>query len=236
MTISLVHSSPPRTGNARLWLVDDAYAALKRAIMESMFPPGHQVSEQELALRFGMSRTPIHEAALKLQQEGLVRIVPKRGIIICALAPDDMREIYEVIIAIESGAAERIAAFSVDNRNIIADALLVHTGRMSEALAEGNLEAWGLADAGFHACLVDRCGNARFSKIIQTVKDQSHRSRMLTLSLRPQLAVSIDEHRAIIDAIRAGLPGAAHEAARHHRVRARDELLPLIEKAGLKHL
>ena len=90
-------------------LVDDAYAAMKEAIRESTFPPGYQASAQEIALRLGMSRTPVHEASLKLQEEGLVRIVPKRGIVICALAPDDIREIYDVIIAIEGRAAELVA-------------------------------------------------------------------------------------------------------------------------------
>ncbi|MFX6027673.1 GntR family transcriptional regulator, partial [Acinetobacter baumannii] len=79
---------------------------MKEAIRESTFVPGYQASEQEIALRLGMSRTPVHEASIRLQEEGLVRIVPKRGILICALAPDDLREIYEVIIAIEAAAAE----------------------------------------------------------------------------------------------------------------------------------
>ena len=90
-------------------LVDDAYAAMKEAIRESHFAPGYQASAQEIALRLGMSRTPVHEASLKLQEEGLLRIVPKRGIVICALAPDDIRELYDVIIALEGRAAELVA-------------------------------------------------------------------------------------------------------------------------------
>ena len=82
-------------------LVEDAYRALKEAIRNNDFPPGYQGSEQDMAKRLGMSRTPVHEAIIRLQEDGLVRVVSKRGVMVCPLAPQDVREIYEVIIAIE---------------------------------------------------------------------------------------------------------------------------------------
>ncbi|POR57010.1 GntR family transcriptional regulator [Bosea psychrotolerans] len=217
-------------------LVDSAYAALKQAIRESVFAPGYQASAGELALRLGVSRTPVHEAALRLQEEGLVRIVPKRGILICALAPDDIREIYEVLIAIEASAAELAAGLPDAERRLMAQDLARETDAMARALDAGDLADWGRADEAFHRILVERCGNSRFVRIIQTVNDQSHRARTLTLRLRPRLPISTEEHRAMIDAIRDGVPELAREAARQHRVRARGELLPLIESIGLRHL
>lgn len=217
-------------------LVDNAYAALKHAIRESVFAPGYQASAGELALRLGVSRTPVHEAALRLQEEGLVRILPKRGILICALAPHDIAEIYEVLIAIEAGAAELSARLPEPTRIALADDLDRATDAMAQALAADDLAAWGRADEAFHRLLVERCGNGRFARIIQTVNDQSHRARMLTLRLRPRLPSSEAEHRATSDAIRHGLSGIAREAARRHRIRARDELLPLIESVGLRHM
>src|SRR5918911_2810820 len=95
--------------NRKPSLVDDAYAALKEAIRENMFPPGYQGSEQEIATRLGMSRTPVHEAVIRLQEEGLVRVLPRRGVVVCAISPDDMREIYGVIIALEAASAELLA-------------------------------------------------------------------------------------------------------------------------------
>ena len=61
-------------------LVEDAYKALKEAIRNNVFPPGYQGSEQEIALRLGMSRTPVHEAIIRLQEDGLVRVLSKRGV------------------------------------------------------------------------------------------------------------------------------------------------------------
>jgi DNA-binding GntR family transcriptional regulator len=152
------------------------------------------------------------------------------------LAPDDLREIYEVLIAIEASAAELDAQLPAQERALLADELAEATGAMEAALAASDLAGWGHADAAFHRLIVERCGNTRFIRILQTVNDQSHRARMLTLRLRPQLDVSAGEHRALLGAIRAGDAEAAREAARLHRVRARDELLPLIASFGLRHL
>ncbi|AWN35858.1 GntR family transcriptional regulator [Methylobacterium radiodurans] len=217
-------------------LVDDAYAAMKRAIQDSSFAPGYQASEQEIALRLGMSRTPVHEAVIRLQEDGLVRVLPRRGVLICALAPEDMREIYDVIIAIEGRAAELLAALPKAERMSVAAELAGFTETMAKAWTEGDLPTWGQADASFHRTLVEGAENGRMTRILQTINDQSHRARMLTLKLRRELGASVAEHRAIIDAIRQGDPATAQACVHDHRVRARDELLPLLESFGLKHL
>ncbi|MGU3539538.1 GntR family transcriptional regulator [Methylobacterium sp. A54F] len=217
-------------------LVDDAYAALKQAIQDSSFAPGYQASEQEIALRLGMSRTPVHEAVIRLQEDGLVRVLSRRGVLICALAPEDVREIYDVIIAIEGRAAELLAALPGAARDAAAAELAGCTQAMAEAWAAGDLPAWGRADARFHRALVEHAGNGRMIRIIQTINDQSHRARMLTLKLRRELGASVAEHRAIIDAICQGEPATAQDRVHDHRLRARDELLPLLESFGLKHL
>jgi DNA-binding GntR family transcriptional regulator len=217
-------------------LVDSAYAALRQAILANDVPPGHQFSAQELATRLGMSRTPVQEAALKLQQEGLVEILPKRGIRVLAVSPGDLAEIYDVLIALEAAAAAGVAGRPPDLRLAAADALDDATDRMESAAAQGDLGGWGEADAAFHAGLVELSGNRRLATIVATVAAQAHRARMLTLRLRGDLTPSAREHRAIVRAIRAGDGKAAAAAAQAHRRNARDILLPLLERAGLRHL
>lgn len=223
-------------GEKRTSLVDDAYAAMRAAIRDASFAPGYQASEQEIALRLGMSRTPVHEAAIRLQEDGLVRVLPRKGILILALAPDDVREIYDVIIAMEGRAAELIAALPDAERLAAARDLDVQTDSMAEAHARGDLPAWGESDGAFHAALIEHAGNGRMIRIVQTVNDQSHRARMLTLNLRRGLDASIAEHRQIAMAVRTGKSADALKAARSHRIRARDELLPILKNYGLKHL
>jgi DNA-binding GntR family transcriptional regulator len=223
-------------GSRKPSLVEEAYAALKQAIRDNVFAPGYQGSEQEIAVRLGMSRTPVHEAIIRLQEDGLVRVLSKRGVLVCPLAPEDVREIYDVIIAIESMAAELLASLSEPERQSVADELEAATAHMEAALQGGDLVAWAAADDAFHRILVARCGNSRLRRIAQTVTDQAHRARMLTLKLRSKPAGSAAGHRRIIAAIRNGTHDEAHLCAREHRVLARNELVPLIVSIGMKHL
>jgi DNA-binding GntR family transcriptional regulator len=217
-------------------LMSEAYAALKTAIRDNVLAAGFQGSEQEIATRLGMSRTPVHEAILRLQEDGLVRILPKRGVQICALSPHDMREIYDVMIALEAVAAELLAAKSPEWRAAFADEMTELNKTMKSALRSGELETWAEADETFHRALVERCDNSRIARITRTVRDQCHRARMITLRLRPKPTASIVDHQAIIDAIRQGKVAKAHDCARRHRTRARDELIPLLVQSGLKNL
>jgi DNA-binding GntR family transcriptional regulator len=217
-------------------LVDGAYEALKAAIRNAVFAPGYQGSEGEIAAQLGMSRTPVHEAVIRLQEEGLVRVLPRRGVVVCAISLEDMREIYEVVMALETASAEIIAEKPPAARDAIAEELAAVNAGMAEALARDDLLAWAGADGRFHQLLVERAGNSRLSRIFASIMDQSHRARMLTLRLRPRPTVSVEEHAAIVTAIQHGDPRLARDSARAHRLRARDQILPLLSQLGMRHL
>ena len=107
---------------------------------------------------------------------------------------------------------------------------------MEQALERGRLLDWAAADERFHQLLTERCGNRRLARVAGTVRDQSHRARLLTLYLRPLPTASAAEHRRITDAIRVGKAAEAEIAARAHRVKARDALLPLLAQYGMRNL
>ncbi|WP_439596603.1 GntR family transcriptional regulator [Falsiroseomonas sp.] len=217
-------------------LVDSAYEALKAAIRDNRLAPGYQGSEQEIALQLGMSRTPVHEAIIRLQEEGLVRVLPRRGVLVCAISPEDMREIYEVIVALEGAAAALIAEQPEARRGPVAAALEAVNAAMEAALAADDLPAWAEADGRFHALLVEGAGNARLTRMFATIMDQSHRARMLTLRLRPRPTLSVQDHAGIIAAIRAGAEAEALSRAKAHRQRAREQILPLLAQLGMRHI
>ena len=89
--------------------VADAYHAIRRRILDNVYPPGHQALEGALAAELGISRTPVREALIRLAHEGLVEVVPRHGMRVLPVSPDDMREIYAVLAALESAAAEALA-------------------------------------------------------------------------------------------------------------------------------
>ncbi|MGL6180774.1 MAG: GntR family transcriptional regulator, partial [Aestuariivirga sp.] len=90
----------------RLSSAERAYRALKDLILGNQLPAGSQLLEQEAAQRLGMSRTPVREAMIRLEQDGVVEIRPRHGMRVLPVSSRDMREIYEVLTALESAAAE----------------------------------------------------------------------------------------------------------------------------------
>ena len=204
-------------------LADDAYAALRVSILEASLPPGHTTGEGEIAEQLGMSRTPVHEAVLRLQQEGLLRVLPKRGVQVAPLSAEALAETYEVLVALEGAAARRLALDP--GRAEVLRALSDATEAMAAALGARDLAAWARADDGFHRTLLDRCGNGRLARLANTVADQAQQARAATLRGRPLPTASADEHRWLLRALEAGEPETARAAVEAHRRRASAEIL-----------
>jgi DNA-binding GntR family transcriptional regulator len=214
---------------------DAVYAQLKQHILDNHYPPGAQILESEVAAELNASRTPVREAFVRLQQEGLLEIVPRHGVRISALSPDDMREIYEVLMSLEPTAVELLATRKPDRAEL---ASLIASCDAMEAALEGepDLQAWAQADEAFHLNLARLCGNKRLAAMIMQVWDQAHRARMYTLSLRPLPVKSTAEHRAVVEAILAGDRERAREIYHAHRERGGSELTTIIQRHGIQRL
>lgn len=207
-------------------LVDEAYARLKSDIMENRMPPGFQVPEPDIALDLGMSRTPVREALLRLQADGLIELIPRRGARIVPISADDMREIYEILTALEPEAAAQIAARNPDRSDLVE--LETATNDMERALKRKDLDKWAAADARFHRSLLQLHGNTRMTEFVTKLFDQTHRVRILTLRMRQPPMRSTEEHREILRHISAGDAKNARRVFRAHRERAANELLEIL--------
>ena len=183
-----------------------------------------------------MSRTPVREAAVRLEQEGLLTIVPRHGVQISSLSPSDMREIYEVLLSLEPTAVE---LFTSQQPGPHALAPIVEAcERMERALRKSppDMKEWILADAAFHSLLVTMCGNRRLTAMVMTVSGQAHRARMFTLPLRPIPHQSTSEHRSVLEAVMKGDAHLARKLYENHRRRGAQAMMDLIEHHGLRHL
>ena len=98
-----------RGPGSRESLVDRAYEEIRRRILDNYYAPAHQVLELELAADLGMSRTPVREALVRLQNERFVQLIPRHGMRVVPLSVQDLREVYEVLTALELTAIERLA-------------------------------------------------------------------------------------------------------------------------------
>ena len=215
-------------------MVDQAYQQIRRRILDNVWPPGYQALEQEVALALGMSRTPVREAMLRLQSEGLVEVVPRHGMRVLPVSPTDMREIYEILAALECMASEILAQRKPTETEL--KPLIEATKAMDKALKRDDLDAWAAADEHFHAQLIDLAGNRQLQQTVLNYWDRAHRARMFSLRLRPKPVNSTKEHMALVERLRAGDAEGAAKVNRAHRSRANRELLAIFEHYRLAQM
>jgi DNA-binding GntR family transcriptional regulator len=208
-------------------LADRACRLLRGQIISNELPPGYRGLEEELALRLKMSRTPVHEAVVRLQFEGLLRVEPRRGVVVLPISPSDMREIYEVVTAVETAAVELLAARKMSPRELAP--LKAAVDAMDDALAADDLPRWALADDAFHRVMLELCGNVRLAAIGIAQQDQVRRARQVTLKRRPTPKASNEAHRQTYEAILAGDAERARELHRRQRERASAQLTKLLQ-------
>lgn len=207
-------------------LVDTAYAEIKRRILDNEFPSGYSALEPELALSLGISRTPVREALVRLQAEGLVEVVPRRGMRVMPISATEMAHIYQVVTALESLALELIAARKPTEAQL--KPLISATKRMEVALTDNDLPRWARADEDFHRALVELAGNPVLLHDIMHHWDRTHRARMVTLNLRPAPVNSTREHMAMVEALHRGDAEGAISINRKHRARGNAELTNIL--------
>ncbi len=232
----ILHERNKFAGGGRRSRVEDAYALLKESILHSVFPPGFQATEVEIADRLKMSRTPVREALMRLQSEGLIEVTPRHGISVLPIYADDLREIYELLCSLEATAVELLTKRRLPLDGDVFRDLVEINERMAAALEQGDRQTWAKMDGEFHRVLVENCGNSRIVRVIFNIWDQSHRARLLAAPLRSIPSESHKEHRAVLEAIERGDERVAYEIHRAHRHRGMVSILGILEEHGFSHV
>lgn len=211
-----------------------AVEKLRDLIFSGKLGAGTDHLESELATSLGMSRTPIREALLRLEAQGLVTVRPRKGARITPLSPTDMAEIYDVLTELESLAAANAAARGLTEADL---ATLSDTiDAMDKALTDEDREGWAAADDAFHHELVRLGGNSRVQGIVAMMSDQVRRARLVTLYMRHRPTKSNADHRNVFDAIKNGNPDQARQIHYAHRTAAKQTMTELLDRHHLSSL
>ncbi len=196
--------------------------SLRDAIRKGILKPGERLMEIQLAEDLGVSRTPVREAIRKLEQEGYVIMMPRRGTYVASMSIRDVNEIFEIRTALESLsnglAAERITAEELERLQ----RLLI---QISGYIKEGNMEKIVETDIEFHELLYQASRNTRLVGIIANLREQLTRFRTLSMSYPGRLEATLEEHRDMVEAIAQGDVKAAHKAAERHMEHSEQTLL-----------
>lgn len=191
------------------WLGEE----LRRAIVELELLPGARLSEQDIAMRYDLSRQPVREALISLARLNLVEIRPQRGTFVCHMSTARIREARMLREAMELAIVRQACtAFSADaarDIEINLDEQILHA-------KHGDMRAFQQADARFHALIAKGAGFPYAWETIQSLK--LHTDRLCKLTLRDQTHVSllIEQHKTIVQAILAGDHAGAEAAMRGH--------------------
>jgi len=179
-------------------LHERVYEALLGLIGAGVLAPGTPLDEQALAARLGVSRTPLRAAIARLAQEGLVVNLPYRGASVRRFTVAEIDGLYEVRAALEALAARKAAArMSADGLATIA--ALLDEGQA--ALAAGDVEAYGQADARFHRALAEVAGNPTLTETLDGLRRRIHLFRDLA-NRQPGLRErTARERELILDAL-----------------------------------
>nr|WP_246436939.1 GntR family transcriptional regulator [Parapusillimonas granuli] len=203
---------------------DRVRAELESRIVDGALPPGTTLDEPLLCKMFDVSRTPVREALLRLSAEGYVRIVPRAGIYVVRLSPDELREMFESLAYFE-GMCAGLAAQRITKPQLDKARRLQELGR--DALARRDVDAFRRYDTEFHQCIYDGCGNGYLrSQLVYLHKRTRPYCRLHGQFTFEQGQASWDDHQVLLDALQRGDEASAVQvASRHMQMNA----LPLIE-------
>lgn len=194
-------------------LAEQVYQRLRDDILSNAFPPDAALPEKVLAAQLNVSRVPVREALRRLASDGLVTLRPRHGAVVKSLSPQQFLDAYRVREALEE-LAIRLALPH------LAESDMAELGRLQADMrahaATGDAEAFFGANRAFHALFIERSQNDYLKNIYYPLMDQMRRHISSSLGLRGGLERSIEEHQAILDAIRAGDASEASRLLREH--------------------
>lgn len=211
----------PETSPIRL--KDKAYDDLLRLVLSGELPAGSSISERQLVARFRFSKTPIRVALERLERDGLVEILPQRGVRVRALTDKEIADHFDLRTALESWVATRVAE---SEDELVWTDVRAALDAQRAAVAGQDVERYAIADADFHDAVAVLAGN---DQVVRVMRDQ--RQRLFRIILRiltsdaGRLQASFAEHLAIVEALERGDAAAATARVHEHLAWGRRFLL-----------
>lgn len=194
-------------------LRDVVFNALRESILHGELKPGEHLVEVTLAQQLGVSRTPIREAMHKLEQEGLVKMMPRRGARVASISEKNVHDVLEVRKALERLAAELAVARITPQEKI---KLRQAEGEFTASINNKNLAQIAQKDEAFHDVIYQATKNQKLEFVINNLREQMYRFRLEYIKDERNRKLLVAEHRSIADAILKGDLEAAKAESEIH--------------------
>lgn len=194
-------------------LRDVVFNTLRQAILKGELKPGERLMEIALADKLGVSRTPIREALRKLEQEGLVVMIPRRGAQVADITEKDLNDVLEVRIALENLSIEKACKRMTDEQ---IGKLWVAAKEFERTTMDGNLVKLAEADVAFHDVIYQAADNVTLNQVQNNLREQIYRYRVEYLKDEEMRKQLVKEHEQLYLAIRERNVEKAQEISFHH--------------------
>ncbi len=214
MVLDLESTSAGQPGSA----ADRVYTFVKARLLDGRYAGGTLLSENELARKLGISRTPVRQAFLQLEAEDLLELYPRRGALVRPISPSEAEDVLEARLLIEKHCVRRVAAHGAE----LASALRESIAKQERALLAGGV-GFTVADREFHRTIVAANHNAILTREYDALRDRLQRIAATAVASDPtRIARFVAEHRAIAAAIERGDSRAAADLTAAHLRRAHE--------------
>lgn len=185
--------------NEYLPLRDLVFNTLRQAILKGELKPGERLMEIQLAEKLGVSRTPIREAIRKLELEGLVLMIPRRGAEVAKISHKSLQDVLEVRRSLEELATD-LACQRMTDKDM--EALTKAEDNFRRAIETGDEMQIAEADEAYHDIIYNATGNKKLIQIINNLREQMYRYRLEYIKDEAQRGTLLTEHEKILEAIR----------------------------------
>jgi DNA-binding GntR family transcriptional regulator len=185
-------------GVEKIPAAERVYAYVKAAILDRAYPGGELLTEGELATAVGVSRTPVREALLRLEESGLVKLYPKKGALVLPVLPQEIEDVLEARELIETHAAAKVWP----RRKQLIETLTQRVDEMRAHRKQNNAKSFLEADRAFHEAIVDAAGNQILAKLYNSLRDRQVRMGVPGIEVQPaRMDKSIAAHQEMIAAL-----------------------------------
>ncbi|MFE0251457.1 GntR family transcriptional regulator [Streptomyces sp. NPDC059010] len=192
---------------------DRVYTHVKQGVLERRYEGGTLLTEGELAEAVGVSRTPVREALLRLEVEGLIKLYPKKGALVLPVSAQEIKDVVETRMLVEEHAARKAVPAPP---GLIARLEELLAQQKAQAAA-GDLAGAAVTDRCFHAEIVRSGGNEILSRLYDQLRDRQLRMGVAIMYSHPdRIAKTLAEHEEILQALRSGDTEAAVGTVHRH--------------------
>ncbi|MHB1126042.1 MAG: GntR family transcriptional regulator [Bacillota bacterium] len=205
------------------------FETLREAIINGRLKPSERLMEVQVAEELGVSRTPVREAIRKLELEGFVVMIPRKGAYVAGISTKDYAEVFEIRAALESLAAGLAAERITEDELEELERLLV---QLAECAENNDVTALIQVDTDFHDVLYKASRNERLVQIVSNLREQIQRFRSTSLAYPGRIRETLEEHKKLVEAISERNATLAQSLAQEHIENAEDSLLEAVRQAS----